>query len=201
MRPKFTASTRPELWVLALLLGVMGFVVGRQTAPVEFEDLRTDAATLAVQSCQLCLEADVQDLTTLQTIDELDRAICPRTDDEREVWFSARKGARVRLTGTAERGNHKQWPALTLTDGNRVFVRQDSSSDDPFAWEPGAAGHRVTVEGCISRTWYPTTDQRRAHQARLSWRRQRLQNVVVAAPSGYVYRISVANWKPAESPE
>lgn len=195
MRPRFTALARPEPWAMAVLLGVMGFVVGRQTAPMEFEDFRTDAATLAVQSCQLCLEADVQDLTTLQTIDELDRAICPRSDEECEVWFSVRNGARVRLTGTAEPGNHKQWPALTLTDGNRVFVRRDSSSDDPFAWEPGAVGRHVTVEGCISRTCYPTPDQRREHQARQSWRRQQVQNVLVAAPSGYVYRISVADWK------
>lgn len=198
MRLSFRSMTRPAPWALAAMVGLGAFAVGRWTAPVEFDDIRTEAAMLALQSCQSCLETNVEDFTSLRSIDELDQAICPRTEDEREVWFSVRKGARIRLTGTAEPGNHKQRPLLILKDGNQVFVRRDSSGDDPFAWEPGAAGHRVTVEGCISRTWYPTTNQRRAYSARLSWRRQQLQNVFVAAPSGYVYQISVADWNLAE---
>jgi hypothetical protein len=198
MRPNPRSMTRRAAWSLAAAIGPAAFVVGRLTAPIGGDDIRTEAAVLAVRSCRPCLEADVQDLTSLQTIDELDQAICPRTGDERVIWFSVRKGARIRLTGAAEPGNLKQWPALTLPDGNRVFIRRDSSGDDQFAWEPGVAGRRVTVEGCVSRTWYPTTDQRRARNAKLDWRRQQTANVLTATPSGYAYKIAVARCEFAE---
>lgn len=195
MRLSVQRLQRPEAWALALMFALGAFVAGRQTAPVRFTDIEAQAARLVDQNCQTCLESDVRDLTSLQVIEELDAAICPRAEEERDIWYSVRRGARVRVAGIAEPRRWKESPAIVLADGNRLTVLSHSADDEPFDWSNDVAGQWVTVEGCVRRIWYPTREQRAERHAKLSWHRQQTNNVMVAVPAGYAYAITVARYE------
>jgi hypothetical protein len=202
-----SASTASPMKRSTFALVIVSFLVGTATGALVFQDRTKQTghpqaayqSTIAVSHCQLCKPQVEFDFQKLHSLEDLDRALCPRKDETEEVEGVIFSGARVRLRGVAHQGGFKEPAALKIGDGMFVVASRGLVSAERFFWEASAVGREIVVEGCISRSWAAPPDEYYRRLVDRDPKRARLANRLRGLATGYGYRVDVIAWRLAES--